>query len=146
MSEQRFRVFILEDDPNRQQEFRERFRGADVPEHIVCQLEFADNIQTAARILTDANPFDLVLLDHDLCVEHYRTLSQIASGSALTKWLSEHPDVTKRHKRYLAHSLNASGVALMAKHLWQLEITCLHVPFLWEKSIFWKHVRFPPKV
>ena len=138
-------VFILEDDPNRARAFHQRFNSPDIPDGITCVLSITDDLGEAKRLLTSVN-YDLVMLDHDLAnvVAGAGLIAQVQlreeTGYDLAHWLEENPEIANRHGNYLSHSLNQVGRDRIIAALKNIEIRCTNAPWLWEESIFWKHV------
>lgn len=133
------KVLILEDDPHRIRAFKTRFVD-DLPSDIIYEVTITPFVHEAITFLSE-DVFDLVFLDHDLSIKKedgtWEELKE--SGSHLTAWLEQHPEVAKRHKQYLSHSINYAGRNNMIAALRSIGILCLDTPFLWEPSIFWKY-------
>lgn len=138
-------VFILEDDPHRIQKFRQRFGSQDIPDDVTCVISATDRLEEARKLLTEV-VYDLVLLDHDLAdLDPGNGIIIIATpreetGYDIAHWLEQNPDIAHRHGKYLSHSLNKVGRDRIITALKKINIKCVDVPWLWEESIFWKHI------
>lgn len=98
------KVFILEDSINRQRLFYEALNGHDV--------FLRDNAFDAIRLYNDCEPFDLMLLDHDLETD-FMDATHDNTGSNFCRLLG------KRDKmcQVIIHSYNPSGALVMEQTL-----------------------------
>ena len=90
------KVFILEDLPDRQKAFKEKFK-----EH---QLTICDNVNDSKQLLLD-NQYDLICLDHDLGGEAFVDSNYYNTGYTLAKFILENNIKSK----VVIHSLNPVG-------------------------------------
>src|SRR5262245_21958738 len=115
------KIFILEDDPARQNLFMQALSGH---HYIICS-----SVKDAKA--SYAGPYDLVCLDHDLMDVHYSvgerynelTAEQSEqTGTEFAAWLAE----TQPETKVVIHSWNPSGALRMARLLtdagWSLVI------------------------
>lgn len=142
------KVFILEDDPNRIQAFRDRFNSPDIPEGVTCIFSITDSVEEAKRLLSEV-VFDFVLLDHDLAeiTENTGLILQVKmkeeTGYNLACWLEQNPEIAHRHGKYFCHSINKPGRDRIIAALKTINIKCADVPWLWGENIFWKYITIP---
>lgn len=113
------RVFVLEDDEQRQNWFLKRFFG-----HVV------DIAPTAAEGVTllNANRYDAIFLDHDLSPEHSAGLNHDdgKTGYDVAWHLARHP---QRNALTVVHSMNPSGSKRMVDLLRDHGATVQYLPF-----------------
>lgn len=138
-------VFILDDDPGRISKFKQRFVAleGELSSGRRFNVHHTDDLPTAQRWLTEEQ-YDIVLLDHDLTdIEEGLVLKarhRDENGYTLAHWLAMHPQIARRHGRYITHSLNDVGRDRISGALMALSIECPHAPFLWEESVFKKYI------
>jgi CheY-like chemotaxis protein len=111
------RILILEDDPYRNEAFRERYPGA----VIVCDA------QAAIGLLLE-HEWDLLFLDHDLGGETF-VLSGPGTGYEVACWLQEHPGCIP--PKVILHSMNPSGRSRMKQAL----PSAIEMPCAWQLDL-----------
>lgn len=118
------KIFILEDNPERMKFFRWYFSVEKF------QIFHADNVFDAEIIYEKEEPFDLLLLDHDLGGEVYVDSNNQNTGYQFAKFL-----ITKDLKNIplIIHSLNPYGVDNMKSLLPQAH--CISFPILAHKLV-----------
>lgn len=115
------KIFVLEDDEERQNWFLKRFFGEDV--------DIAANAIDGLKLL-DAKQYDAIFLDHDLKFEHYGSdvRDDDATGYAVAGWLARNG--RKHHKATIVvHSMNPSGGKRMVDVLRDHGLNPHHLPF-----------------
>lgn len=111
------RVFILEDDPQRQDAFIDVLTGADVQ---IC----ADVVSARAVF---RGPYDWILLDHDLGGRVFVDSDEDNTGYQFAKWLADtHP---QDGASVVIHSWNVVGAMQMERALQDAAWSVLRVPF-----------------
>ncbi len=110
------RIFLLEDSLPRVSWFRESFIG--------CILDLAFTVDHGIQLL-EANEYDVIFLDHDLCDDHYMCFLEgkeltpellETTGRTVARWLGEHPEKSK-WAHIVLHSMNDSGRESMKSYL-----------------------------
>ena len=91
------KVFVLEDMQDRQEAFREKFKGYE-------KLTICDNVDDSKQILLD-DYYDLICLDHDLGGEAFIDSNYYNTGYTLAKFILENNIKSK----VVIHSLNPVG-------------------------------------
>ena len=111
----------MEDDEARCAWFRERLAGR--------TLDVTCDARQAVDWLAERD-YSVILLDHDLAAEHYRTdePDDERTGYAVAAWLAAHPD-RQRDSTILIHSLNYPGAARMLAALRHAGREAEHIPF-----------------
>jgi hypothetical protein len=117
------KVFVLEDMPDRQDAFKNKFKND--------ELKMVNNVTEALEILRNSS-FDLVCLDHDLSYDPntgngvFLDLSDPRAGGRVAEYLSQ--------KNYtgevVIQSLNSGGAEYMNKLLPQAK----RIPFYWQED------------
>lgn len=104
------RILILEDS----QERNGRFVRALIGHSVVVTTDVAGAIHAA----TEEARFDMFLLDHDLCLEHYGGLvSGVPTGRDFARFAATELPKHKRPTMAVIHSLNDPGSASMEAEL-----------------------------
>jgi DNA-binding response OmpR family regulator len=113
-----FKVFILEDNPERMKFFRWYF----VKEKY--QIFHSDNVEKAKKIFEANKPFDLFLLDHDLDDRTYVNSEEENTGHQFAKFLSE-KDI--KNIPIIIHSINSHGAKNMNSLLKEAKWIPFHI-------------------
>jgi CheY-like chemotaxis protein len=102
-------IFILEDDPNRIDFFRDAcLQGGHT-------LTLATSFEEAKRLFDPDPEYNLVCLDHDLGGEQMVDSTQENTGSNFARWLAaNHPNILTL---CVIHSYNSGGAANMYRTL-----------------------------
>lgn len=135
------KILLLEDDKNRINEFYKRV--AELNERNIHKEEpfelvhFADAEPCIAE-LDKGSLFHLILLDHDLGGKVYVDVADKNTGSEVARWLSVYYDFKTIRTVVLTHTLNRPG----AENIIALIPDAIHVPFVWQKEIFHKIIKF----
>lgn len=125
-------IMILEDDP-----WRFRMLRAAIRPHRFILCERAHDAIEALK----AHSFDHIMLDHDLCDDHYEEyiveafghkakVSKEATGMTVVDWLVDNPYPVKS---IVVHSLNDVRAPVMAAKLQEAGYTAQWVPYCWQK-------------
>ena len=113
------KIFILEDDPNRVDQFFKKLSFGH-------NLTVVDNVREAKAILSKT-PFDIFLLDHDLGGRVYVDSKEENTGYQLARWIVEQ---NISPKQIYIHSMNPTGAQNMLHELQKLkDVEVQHVPF-----------------
>ena len=128
------RILVLDDDQTRHDEFRRRF--------IECAVRHEHaHVDTAAKAieyLRDAEPYDLVFLDHDLDGRVYVPVTEPNTGSEVARFLAANPDIYHRHGAFVVHSFNEAAAYGMLR----LMPGSTYEPGAWTRERFpWQMVR-----
>lgn len=115
------RIFVLEDNENRIQLFRDFFTKYGIIAH------YATSVRNAERMYQRANP-DLLFLDHDLGGQVYVDSDEPNTGYQFVKWLKEN-DPLWRARSYVIHSMNPVGVDNMIEELGDETKNLWRIPF-----------------
>lgn len=99
------RIFILEDDFNRMQQFYRKLH-----QHTIMH---SDNVADAKTILSE-NEFDILFFDHDLGGDTYVDSAKENTGYQLAKWIRE---TGKMYPQAFIHSMNPTGADNIAHEL-----------------------------
>lgn len=115
------RIFILEDNKERIEQFMQNLEGHDVT--------ISKDPKEAIDIIKNQEPFDYICLDHDMG----NVFEQPGEGTGyeLAAWLAKHPE--KKPRKLLIHSMNNVGAAAMMRVLGDAGIRATYIPFLWDK-------------
>jgi CheY-like chemotaxis protein len=115
------RVLIVEDDEVRREWFRGRLDA--------CELTITCDAGEAVRLLAE-NEYDLILLDHDLLENHYRSdeSDDERTGYAVAAWLAAHRGAQPRAE-VVIHSLNYAGAERMLAALLAAGFDAQCIPF-----------------
>jgi hypothetical protein len=117
------RILILEDCPERMEQFRKRLQGHYIKDY--------SNTKNCIEALKNDGPWNYLFLDNDLgCVFEnpgdgtgYEVAKFIADNNSLA------PD------KIIIHSLNNIGALAMQRVLGQSNIKADYIPFLWKKIV-----------
>jgi len=107
------KVFILEDNNQRINQFKIKLQGHD--------LHITNDVEEAKKILL-ANDFDYAFLDHDLGGKTYVDNNESNTGYQLAKWMAESEIIPQI---IVIHSLNTIG----AKNMKAVLSSAMVVPF-----------------
>jgi hypothetical protein len=128
------RFLFMDDDPVRMNEVLARTEGKS------RQYVWAQDAATAIRILTDDDAFDGIMLDHDLCEEHYRAFAEDRApapdspptGMAVAHWLVAN---IQRFERIpiAVHTLNELAGKAMVRLMRQAGLAAYYAPWAWLK-------------
>ena len=113
-------IFILEDDPQRMKLFHEV---------LGFNVVHRDNFEDAKEAFAKYKPFDLALLDHDLCDDHYigKRLEE-NTGWNFAKWAAETQGCDDAIYTII-HSYNPDGAARMETLLQKAGWNAHRLPF-----------------
>lgn len=129
-------ILILEDDPIRMVQFRQRLSDAGLPHTIVHCQRAAEAIAALA-----SNRFDLILLDHDLGgrtdVDH--TDTQEDCGMRVAEWFSIRPERVRMQGPIVVHSINGPAALRMVDLIGETA----HIPYVWTREVWRKYIRLP---
>lgn len=118
------KVFILEDNPNRIDVFKNYFKDFD--------LHITDNVQKAKEIWLREEPFEFAFLDHDLDNRTFVDSTEENTGYQFAKFLT---DKDYSNTDIIIHSMNPAGALHMLncfqnKHrVYQISFPALHDAF-----------------
>ena len=114
------RTFILEDDVSRMGLFHEV---------LGFNVTHRDNVEDAKKVYEKYKPFDIVLLDHDLCNEHYvgKRLDE-NTGYQFAEWLAKTQDCNEA-TYVVIHSYNPDGAERMEDVLQKSGWNAHRIPF-----------------
>jgi CheY-like chemotaxis protein len=120
------RVLIVEDDETRCVWFRTHLQDRVLD--VTCSVE-------EAIAWLAAREYELILLDHDLTLEHYfsNERDDERTGYAVAAWLAANPD-TQRGAQVIIHSLNYEGALRMLDKLLEAGFDAEHIPFPYLQS------------
>lgn len=124
------KVFVLEDDTHRIEEFKKRFAERN------WESVFTDTAKEAIEHL-NTTKFDLIFLDHDLGGQVYVPESNENTGSAVVRAMIENSEKTNMDTPIIIHSLNTPAADSMAKNLADFGFSSIWpIGFIWEKASF----------
>lgn len=115
------KIFILEDNEKRIEQFRKNFINA--------QITFAKESKKAIKILQKCAPFDYIFLDHDLG-EETMVKSGENTGFEVAQWLRKNAIKKPKFELYV-HSLNKPGADNIISELKYGQ----YVPFVWQRTL-----------
>jgi CheY-like chemotaxis protein len=120
------RVLIVEDDETRCHWFRSRLQDRELD--VTCDV--AEAIAWLA-----AREYELILLDHDLTLEHYfsNERDDEHTGYAVAAWLAAHAQ-SQPGAQVIIHSLNYEGARRMLEKLLEAGFDAEHIPFPYLQS------------
>jgi len=110
------KIFILEDNDDRIKFFKWYFKN---PEY---EVFYVKDVDEAKVIFTINQPFDIILLDHDLGDEVYVDSNEVNTGYQFAKFIAE-KDLAKSF--IIIHSLNIVG----AENMKVVLKTAMQIPF-----------------
>jgi hypothetical protein len=114
------KVFILEDDLNRMETFNKVLK-----DHRICH---AETVEDAKVLFEKEQPFDLILLDHDLGGEMFVNSDLPNTGFQFTKFLAERKASVSK-SQIIFHTMNRPGAEKMYYYLRDREIKGFMIPF-----------------
>ena len=110
------KIFILEDNEDRIKFFKWYFKN---PEY---EVFYTKEVDEAKALFTINQPFDIILLDHDLGDEVYVDSNELNTGYQFAKFIVE-KDLSKSF--IIIHSLNIVG----AENMKAVLKTAILIPF-----------------
>lgn len=121
------KILFLDDMESRHDAFRKWYAA---PEHDVRHVYTADD---AIEVLqNELQPFDVVMLDHDLALSHYKAYNEKQplksdndTGMAVARFIPEGP----KPKLVIIHSWNSPAAKEMYDLLWSASINVALWPF-----------------
>ena len=124
------KVFVLEDDSHRIEEFKKRFTERN------WESVFTDTAKEAIEHLITTK-FDLIFLDHDLGGQVYVSEDNENTGSAVVRAITKDSEKTNMDTPIIIHSLNTPAASSMAKNLADYGFSSIWpIGFIWEKASF----------
>jgi hypothetical protein len=124
------RVLFVDDEWYRYLEFKENNPDVDI--------YYADTVEKGIEKLTRFYPFDVIMLDHDMCDEDYKDLNRAEGGEYIARYIVANPHLVKETKNIVVHSLNDGG----AQRMVQIIRDCPEVePEVEAVKFGWKTVR-----
>ena len=117
------KILIVDDDDARHQNFASRFADR-------ADLYHAYGYPSAVDAL-DRSVFDLILLDHDLCIastESCGPYGRELTGQDVARYIAELPKVW-RPKQIIVHSWNAAGAKAIMRILQAAGFKPIYDPF-----------------
>lgn len=129
------RVLVLEDDPQRHDQFKDRFiENGNISYTIVETAE-------ECICLLSSNEYELVMLDHDLGGEVFVASSNKNTGAEVARWIAENYDNISGEPTFIVHSLNPGGSELMEGVIKKVTDSVCRIPFVWAEHEF-KRINF----
>jgi len=123
------RIFILDDDPKRQQAFSDYY----INRYPSCTLYQSYTADEAIDLLLTQEPFDVVQLDHDLGGKVFQP-SGTGTGYEVANAFAEAWGA-KKHGRVIVHSFNGHGALQMLSCFVAKGIPCEYRPFgVWDEG------------
>lgn len=124
------KILFLDDDPNRHTIFELRMKNQG------HEVTYVFDAQAAIKELR-AQPFELVLLDHDLGGEasQNRLCDDDEDGRFVVRWLVANSQLFKE-TTFVVHSLNFDGRQQMVAMLRNADLKVIDLPFAWSKFRF----------
>lgn len=130
-------VLILEDDNQRIREFSKRFLEAKT-EDLFFAVTFATTAEDAFAKFREKN-FDMIFIDHDLCVEHYDgEHTEEKTGYDFAKAIASS---VQESMILISHSLNPEGRKNICNAFANENKKCYEMPFAWKAEKF-RLIRF----
>jgi CheY-like chemotaxis protein len=129
------KILLLEDDPNRVEQFQQRVKELNERNNIKFELVHVETAKDCIDKL-ETDKFKLVLLDHDLGGEVYVDTDNTNTGSEVARWMNKNPDKIKGVS-IITHTFNPAG----AKNIVALVPQCGYVPSIWTKDKFHQIVK-----
>lgn len=129
-----YHFLVLEDDPNRIEQFKKRFKEFEEHRSVKVYARFTDLAKDCIHYL-ETRSYDLVFLDHDLGGLQMVSSNDLNTGSEVARQIVS-KSLKDRHGLFLVHSFNPTG----AKYMCNL-LKCPHVPSVWNKEVFHKVVK-----
>lgn len=124
-----YNFLVLEDDPERIEQFRKRFNEFAERRAAVVNSTFTEEVGECLRLLRTKR-FDLVFFDHDLGGQQMVSCDSPNTGSEVARQMIQE-GLVGRHGGYIVHSFNPYGAAYMSEL-----IGCPRVPSVWTKALF----------
>lgn len=100
------RVLILEDDINRINIFRDKYKM-----HDLYFFDVADDAIAMLDLMKD-KPWDTIFLDHDLGGQIFVSSTEHNTGYTVARFIEDHRDELEI-KQIIIHSMNPAGAANM---------------------------------
>lgn len=133
-----FKIFVLEDDPERINQFVDRFQelslrlsNLEASTNYVVDHDIVDNAKEAKELL-EKNVYDLIFLDHDLGGKIFVDSDDDNTGSEVARWLSSKPMNENNDSKIIIHSFNPTGADYMNERLDK----AVRIPSIWTKELF----------
>jgi len=111
------KIFILEDDLNRIEQFRRKL--------IRHNVSYCDDVETAKAIL-GKDKYDIIFFDHDLGGEQMVDSSEANTGYQLAKWIRSE---NMKFDQIVIHSCNPIGAANIEREVKGLAPDIIRLPF-----------------
>ncbi len=111
------KIFILEDDLNRIEQFRRKL--------INHTVSYCDNVETAKAIL-EKDKYDVIFFDHDLDHQIMVDSDNPNTGYQLAKWVKEKG---MTFDQIIIHSCNPIGAANIEREVKGLAPDIIRLPF-----------------
>lgn len=104
LSDENFKIFILEDNPERIKIFKTDL-ARNYPN---AKLFFTDTVDEAKKLFENNKPFDVYFLDHDLGGKVYVDSEDLNTGYQFAKFLKSN-NVDGKNEKIFIHTLNPIG-------------------------------------
>ncbi|MBI9072726.1 MAG: hypothetical protein JEY94_14085 [Melioribacteraceae bacterium] len=121
----KFKILILEDSPNRQEAFLERFSGS------LFAVTICEHAQECISLLKK-DEYEVVFLDHDLNGK-FIDFDKYDCGTVVAEWINKNPISAQ----IVIHSLNIKAV----RNMQRLLPDSMHLPLIWEEDNFKKRMK-----
>jgi hypothetical protein len=129
------KFMVLEDDPNRVEQFQKRFREFSERNGIHVSPKFTDNVDDFMVIMRAEN-FDVVFMDHDLGGRVFVDSVDKTTGAEAARQLKA-KGLVEKNGNFIIHSLNQAGALNIAN-----EVGGRLIPFVWLRDVFHEAVRY----
>jgi len=142
--EEKINILVLEDDPNRIIQFRDRFfslfNGREAP-IVRGVVYYARTAEEAITLLKEQTHFDMIFLDHDLGDRVFVSDDDENTGSEVVRFLMKNAN-EYNNTRFIIHSFNPIGAESMFNNIKQnITRDVIRVPGIWTPEIFKSHIR-----
>lgn len=128
------RILVLEDDPNRQLQFKDRFIEKS-ESGTKIQYTIVESAKDCISLL-EASEWNLVILDHDLGGEVFVESLRPNTGGEVARWIENNVDKMLGNPYFVIHSLNGAGAEYMENTIKQVTDRVCRIPFVWSPERF----------
>lgn len=124
-SKYKFNILVLEDSPDRQEAFLQRFSGK------IFKVTICEHAYDCIKLLKN-HDYEVVFLDHDLNGK-FIEYDKDDCGTIVAEWINKNPITST----IVIHSLNLQAV----RHMQSLLPNAIHLPLIWEEENFMKRMK-----
>ena len=135
-----YKFLVLEDDPNRIAEFKNRFKDLNMLGNVKVEAEFTEMADECISLLK-TNTYDVIFLDHDLGGETYVDPDNKNTGSEVARFINS-SDIDFGNLIVIIHSMNTPAANSMKILIEEKISNTFYVVGIWFDEVFKKVISF----